>query len=722
MALYLFIFFVFSTSMFASATIEAVRTDTPPKIDGVLDDLIWKQTKGYTEFISFLPEYGKIPKEKTVAYMAYDADYLYFGFKCYDREPEKIVATLYKRDAANRDDKVVVYIDSRNNGQNAYYFAINPFGIQTDGIMDSQAYSDGSQDFIWESEGTKDAEGYTIELKIPFQSLRFSKSKLVNMRVGFLRKINRYAEQYTYPDWKLGTGSIVDQMALVELENIHSKRVFEVLPSFTYMDRQERNAAGQMQGVDDKKVNLGLSSKIGLTSDLTLDMAVNPDFSHIEGDEGQLDVNLRVKTLKVEKRPFFLEGLEHFLFAGTGDTSPLELVFHSRNIKAPVFGLKLSGKAGQSGILNSLFVIDDEEGPALIDPRSLTVDPGKNYYGVLRYKQLLAGDSYAGGLYTSKEYKGGFYRLGGIDSKIRLNGSMTLDGYFLYSFKRESPTKEQNKGQAHGVKWRFDTNKYTASLGYDDVAKSFWLDTGRLTRNGVRSFSAYVDGRIFTKSEFLKRILFGYSGTLNTDKYYDMNDYSHSFFSTLDFPSYSSLTIGYDFATEVYDEALFKKNRFSISGKIQANKYLYLQLEYSTGGWPNYVDSKQGNGDEQYFYINLQFQPSEQFSSVFSYRHRVYHVRSSNEKLYDISIYRNKTIYQLNKYLSFRGIVEYYNDTKKIICDALAEFTYIPGTVIHLGYGPTFKRYSVDDITYPFDRFRLVSSAFFFKASYLFRF
>lgn len=721
-AFQLFIIFILFPALLMGENVNAIRTDTPPKIDGILDDPLWKTTPGYSQFVSFSPEYGKPPKEETTVYMAYDADNLYFAFKCNDKEPQKVVATLFKRDETNRDENVMVFLDSRNNGQNAYFFKTNPLGIQIDGIMDSGGYLDKAQDFVWESAGQKTVDGFTVEIRVPFQSIRFTKARRVTMRVGFMRKIIRYSEQYSFPGLPVGEGSMVDQLALVELENINSKRVFEILPSITYMDRRQRDSNDKMVSTEDKKINIGFSAKLGLTSDMTMDMTWKPDYSHIEVDEGQVDVNLRIKTLRVEKRPFFLEGMEHFVFAGTGDFSPLSLVFHSRNIKAPLLGLKVSGKAGKSGILNSLFVIDDEEESTTPSAALATETPTKKYYGILRYKQTLGRDSFVGGLYTAKEYKGGYYRLGGLDSKIRLTRNTSFNGYFLYSFKQESEAFEAQKGSAFGFKLFYDTLKNVAILGYDDLETSFNLDIGRLARANVRSFSAYVDRSFFTTSDLLKRIILSYTGVINNDKDYQMNDYSHRMAIQFDFPSSSTFSLSYDVAKEIVDGFLFDRNQLSLNTKLQLTKYFFFQCDFSTGGWPNYLYPEMGNGKERSLTIVMQFQPSPKFYSVFSYKNRIYHDQSSGEKLYDFSIYRNKTIFQPNRYFSFRTIVEYSTETKKMICDALAEFTYIPGTVIHLGYGPTFRQYSVNDTVYPYDRLRLIGSAFFFKASYLFRF
>jgi hypothetical protein len=722
---------VFLSPGLLGMAIEAYKTKEPPIIDGVLDDALWKKARGYSGFMSINPEFGRAAKQKTLVYTAYDRYHLYFGIQCYDKEPDKILATVHKRDTSGGDDLVGVWIDSHNDGQNAYFLTANPFGIQMDGILNPDGTSDMAQDFIWESVGKKNAEGYAVEFKIPFQSLRFAKAKIVPMKIGFFRLIKRYSEQYAYPEWKQSKGSRVEQLARVKLKGITYKRVVEVLPSITSMIRNELDDSNELVPVDEQKVHMGLTSKVGITSDLTLDISVNPDFSHIESDRGQVDVNLRVDVLREEKRPFFLEGLEHFMFAGTGSATPIQFIVNTRNIIDPVLGLKLSGKVGRSGIINSLFSIDESPRHHWKVQNGEADDPGRNYYGVLRYKHLLGKDSYLGGVITSKAFTGGTLRTSGLDSRLRISGTMSLNSFYLRTVKDGThPTDdrpgepENSKDWAWGGNFEFDSKHYYALIGYHDLSKYFKMSPGRVVRTNYRKYSAQLERFIYTSSTLLKRLTLGYDGFIAKDKEYDMQEYSHNISTRFDFPLYSRLTVGYTFATEVYKGILFERDRLSIYGRTQPSKFFFLEAEYITGASPYYPTSEQGDIKE--LYLNVTLQPTEKFSSQFSFTREKLHHRLTKEEIYNIAIYRNKTTYQLNKHLSLRSIVEYTTgqNTRKLLCDALLEFTYIPGTVIHLGYGPVFEKENVmrEDELRQWNHFRTISSTVFFKASYLFRF
>jgi len=722
------IFFILP--LYTQVQIKITKISLPPIIDGKLDDPIWKKAIGYSDYKMFYPDYGILPKEKTIVYSAYDSDNLYFAFRCFDSEPERIVSTISKRDTIGHEDVVGILIDSQNDGQNAYFFVVNSLGIQQDGIMDSQDNNNWSPDFIWETMGKKGEEGYTVEVRIPFKSLRFTQSKVVKMRIGFTRAISRYSEQYSFPAWG-DKGSTLGYLGYCQLEGINSKKVFQVLPSFTYLKRKERDDNGFLDSFDDK--SLGITSKLGISSNLILDFTVNPDFSHIEIDEGQVDVNLRVEPLYEEKRPFFLEGLEHFEFAGNSDASPIEKIINTRKIVEPIWGLKLTGKLGRNNVINSLLAVDESSnGNDLSIP---AYESGNSYYGVFRYKHLGKNDSYIGAIYTGKEFEfsfdgrdyRGYNRVGGIDSRLRLGGYVTLDTFFLYSFNKKFndglEVVENAEGSAYGGQVKYEDRKNLFAFRLYDISTGFILAPGRLLRNGIRIFSPDVARYIYPNSEFLKLITLSYTGKFSRDRHFNMNEYSHIVGISFQLPSDTVFYIGYDFASEVYEGAAFDKNTFFVEGSSRPTKLLKFSFSYNSGDSPFYQSEIPFQGYLKKIILSLNFQPFEKLSSQFSWQNHIFTGDKLNTQDYHISIYRNKTNFQVNKYLSLRGVVEYNNNEKKMLVDALLQFTYIPGTVIHLGYGSTLSKYNYNDYhQFYSNRFKEVRSTLFFKASYLFRF
>lgn len=193
-------FFFASTGQALSAQdiLKPVKTTTPPAIDGKLDDPVWAEAPSVTGFKTFIPDFGLDISENTVAYMAYDSENLYFAFQCFDRQPEKIKASISRRDDIRPDDFVCINLDSFNDQQSLYAFYVNPLGIQ----MDSR-YAGGKEDFsvdvVWSSAGKIHDRGYAVEIQIPLKSIRYSSGNRVEMGIFFERRISRRSEHGSYP-------------------------------------------------------------------------------------------------------------------------------------------------------------------------------------------------------------------------------------------------------------------------------------------------------------------------------------------------------------------------------------------------------------------------------------------------------------------------------------------------------------------------------------------
>ncbi len=303
-----------STSAYASggrkaeapAPLVMPPSGSVPVIDGRLDDAIWSSASRFDAFKTFKPDYGKEPSQRTEAYLAYDPDNVYFAFRCEDTEPAKIKSSVCKRDAMGQDDMVGLILDTFNDNQSGFTFMLNPLGIQGDGIMDVQGNVDDSHDTVWYSKGLIDDGGWTVEARVPLQSLRFPAGKSLMMKCLFFRFQTRTSEQFSFPPLDPDNSNLMAQAQPLQVSGLHHKRVIEFLPAFTYGSRHE--ASGGKFRRTEENSDISLTGKIGLTSDLTLDGAYNPDFSQVEADAGQVDINLRYALYYQEKRPFFLEG------------------------------------------------------------------------------------------------------------------------------------------------------------------------------------------------------------------------------------------------------------------------------------------------------------------------------------------------------------------------------------------------------------------------------
>ena len=210
-----------------------VKASTPPVIDGILDDPAWAAGQKYDGFKTFKPDYGKEASQKTEAFIAYDSENFYFAFRCYDSEPAKIKAAMSKRDNIFQDDVVFIVLDTFDDAQSGYSFILNPLGIQGDGMVDVNGNLSTSFDAVWYSKGRIDDQGWTVEARVPLQSIRFPGKKDLTWRILFIRFFTRTSEQVSFPPIDPNYGSLMGQAQSFGVSGLRHKRVAELIPAAT---------------------------------------------------------------------------------------------------------------------------------------------------------------------------------------------------------------------------------------------------------------------------------------------------------------------------------------------------------------------------------------------------------------------------------------------------------------------------------------------------------
>ena len=693
------------------AALVPTRLTTPPVVDGVLDDAAWSDASKVTGFKTWMPDYGHEMADQTIAWYAYDAENLYFAFRAYDREPSKIKASIASRDTIRPDDWICVNLDSFDDQQALYGFYVNPLGIQ----MDSR-YAAGRDDLgfdaVWYSAGRIDSEGWAVELRIPFKSIRYRGGNPVTMSVVFERYLSRRAEGGTWPELDpRAAGNFLIQGVPIAFHDIKHYTLLEVLPDATY-SRQDVARGGRLSNADSSR-DLGVSVKYGLTAQLTLDGTYNPDFSQVEADAGQIDVNLRHPLFFAEKRPFFLEGQEVFNLAGPAMHGTLQSVVHTRNIVNPVAGIKVSGKVGPADTLAAVHAVDDvPDAPG---------EAGHAQFSALRYKRSLNQDAYVGGFYSGREQGDAYNRVVGADGTLRLTQSSNVGFHGFASTTRRAGTAEGEGGRALGVDFTRETRRLTVYLNAFDVSKAFAADSGYLTRNGVTAVTAHVGPKFYPKSRLVRRADVSWTGQQLRDGFSGLWETFNEAELGLRLVRASNVTLRLRHSTEVFNGQEFGTAGASASGSIQLTKQVRLQGSLSYADAIFYAASPFG-GRSTGASASAVYQPSEQWYQSLSLTYANFERPGAGERLYDYAIARSKTTFQVNRFLFFRGIVEYNSFRRQLLTDVLASFTYIPGTVIHAGYGSLYEKTRWDGIEYVRDRSLLETRrGLFFKASYLWR-
>jgi len=688
-----------------------------PVIDGVLDDPIWQECPSVTDFKTFAPDFGHDGSEKTIGYMAYDSENLYFAFRCFDREPGKIKSVVSSRDNVGSDDWVCINLDSFNDQQSLYAFYVNPDGIQMDSRFAANR-EDFSVDIVWYSAGQLTEDGYTIEIQIPLRSIRYSEANPVQMSIFFERYITRLSEHSSYPELDPAKGmNFLVQMTPLLYPDVKHFSLFEILPAMTYSQKYKLNA-GQLVN-DERKGDFSLTTKYGLTSDLILDGTYNPDFSQVEADAGQVDVNLRYALYYPEKRSFFLEGSEIYNVAATEMSviDPVVSVVHTRMMVNPLVGGKLSGKIDAKNTIASLYVMDEIP----TDERALSGNYA--HFPIFRYKRSLSEDSYLGAIYAGRELKEHFNRVLGADGMLRVTPAGMFQFNALYSATKLHASSKQTPGYSAGLNYGYGARDLDYSLSVNDISEDFSSESGYITRTGILGFAGLFRPKIYPQGGAFQRISFELVSAQTKDKFARMwETYNYAAIRPVFLGSLNA-TLLYAYATEVFSGERFKTGglQASISGLL--TKQLRATLSYRTGSAIFYSSSPY-QGYSSRASATVIYQPTANLEANLSFVYFDFYRESDSERIYEYPISRAKITYQMNKYLFFRGIVEYNKYRRRMLTDFLASFTYIPGTVAHAGYGSIYEKMGWDNTRAGYvnsEQFLESQRGFFFKVSYLWR-
>ncbi len=702
--------------------IHVTSTDKPVKVDGNLDDETWQKPPMEKEFIIYNPRFGDILPYKTSVWMSYDSKNLYFAMKAYDPEPDKIKTSVTKRDNMWSDDWIGLSVDTIGDGQSFYDLFVNPSGIQGDILTTHSSGEDSAADWVWKSAGKIIAEGYQVEIKLPFKSIRFKSGKEVEMRILFWRRINRLGISGSWPGLQPGKARF-EIMNRLQYKNIKPARNLEVLPSITYNSSRDRDENRQWLDFE-KKTDVGIGIKYGITSSLTTELTINPDFSQVESDAFQVNVNLRYSIFFTEKRPFFMESRGFFNIAGTGGDYNLYTAVHTRQIVDPLWGTKLTGTIGKT-TLGILLSSDRYPGQAWED--GTNPDEGKSaLFSILRVKQSLGRGNYLGLIYTRRDFAERHNQVMGGDMKFHLSGPHNVSFSFLNTYTTNSEGVDALSGNFLIMKYSYST-KFLDILGYlEHAGKNFQMDTAFYNRIGFTKGTFYI-GPIFAPSSktmsWIKKINPFFFGSALHDINTGMNDSFAQLGVRINFTKQGYFRIEYQFDNESWVNQTYHQQRLRMIGEVQLYKWLYLSGTFISGDSIYYdqINPYMGKKSSTSFYLALQ--PNSKFSEAFDINYVVFDT-DTGEQVYDSLILNSETAYQFNKYFFIRGNIRYNSYYKTLLTDFLASFTLIPGTVVHVGYGSFYERRGGGASDYPLlDPNKMIQTrqSFFFKASYLWR-
>jgi hypothetical protein len=694
----------------ARPEIRAVRVSRPPTIDGVLDDEAWNQPAvSTTEWLSYNPLHGDTIPQHTTVWVAYDDNNFYFAFKCDDPDPSGIKTSIARRDNAFNDDWVGLGLDSLGTGQLSYHMMVNPSGIQMDLLNSVAGGEDTSPDWIWDSAGRVTESGYTVEVRLPLQSIRYKGGINVHMGVMFWRRVSRTGVSVSWPALEPGKW-VFEKDAVLVVPDLASRPPRELTPSTTFAMNRDRDAPSRWSASN--KADVGLSTKIGLTPTVTLDATINPDFSQVESDAFQVQVNQRFPVYFPEKRPFFMEGAGIFTLAGTqqGDQS-LYAAVNTRNIVDPIAGVKLTGSASRLNFATLTAVDQDSDRTFNIARSEYSVKPG----------------SYVGAIATDTEASGRFNRVAGADLLLKIGARQTLNVFALESFSRAPGADTSNAGFGSQVRYSYNSRTWNFTGHVEHYDPTFQMDTAFQNRVGDTNGWGYAEYNFYPDKDkwpWLRRIQpFTFNQATRDriqrgDELFTV-DGVRIYFTRQGFFRFDQV-VGH----EPWQGQRFKTNRWRVQSNAQVFRWLRFYANANAGFATYYDLVAPFQGRSRDVSTGLTYQPSGRFSESIDFERVAFDRDATGERVYTVRILNTKTAYQFTNHFFLRGIVQFDSSKYQVLTDFLASYELRPGTLFYAGYGSLIEQRSFqqDQWVTGVGTYQTTRRGLFIKVSYLRRF
>jgi hypothetical protein len=746
------------------------RIDTTATVDGVLDEPVWSKAARLNGFSQYQPVDGRPAEEPTEVLVWYAPDAIWFGVRANEVHGNVVRATKANRDDIASEDHVQILLDTENGRQLSFLFGVNALGVQQDGTRSSQFAGgaggasatgggfrninpldgtvDLNPDYVFESKGRLVPGGYEVEIRIPFKSLRYQDASVQSWGIHILRRIQHSGFQDTWAPAVRATANFLAQSGT--LDGLHDMRrglVLEATPTMTArVDGSPRvNAGRDYKG----KAEFGADAKWGIRQSLTFNATINPDFSQVEADVGQVLLNERFALFYPEKRPFFLDGLELF-------DAPNQLIY-TRRIVEPRGGVKLTGKLAGTNIA-AMAVQDDDLYSWNGDHQPL--------FGIARLRHDFGRNYTLGSVLSTREDGDDYSRMAAADFRL-------YHSKLYYAQLQAAQSWTDSLGDNHdgsllqadwdrtGRRWGFHYTLRGVEPGFN-AAAGFVNRTGLVEARTFNRFSFYgaKDALVQTYGTFVQfarawdyasgRPLIESAEVLSPSATLrggwqisgalGRNGYAY------DPPAYGNLTVltHQGAVTDTVPFTIPGFERDQISGSLRVTtptlKFMSATAGITHGKTPIFREASQGRSTRFDGAIDLRPTTSVRASLSFS---RLTLDRSFNDSRFSTeTIPRVKIEYQMTRAIFFRLVGQYaarsrsslvdrngnailVNDvldggtkSNEFTTDWLFSYRPIPGTLAYFGYGSTMT----ESKEFRFSGLERTRDGFFGKLSYLFRF
>jgi hypothetical protein len=497
-------------SSLAGETLHISRASGPIKIDGDLSDEAWRSATRVEKWYEVQPGDNNEPPVRNLGFLTFDDRFIYVGCEFDDPNPGAIRAPFGDHDALNGSstDFAGIFLGPLNTGRTALEFFVTPRNVQYDAVDDDASGENSSPDFFWDSAAKITEHGWTLEIRIPFSSLRY---RNVDPQTWGIILFRNYPRQSRYQFFsarlpKNGNCLVCRENRLIGLDHLPGGGHVVAAPyvSSAVTARVPDDADGNPQLgqplASASQSHIGLDLKYTPNANNAMDLTIKPDFSQVESDTAQISANERFALFFPEKRPFFLEGVDLF-------QTPFQAVY-TRTITSPLLGGRITGK--QAGIRFTALVTEDEGGgtvilPAANESSSANQDVASTVF-VGRAKRDI-GLSFVGAMVTDRESRDGnaHNRLVGPDFQWRPSATDVVTGQWLYS-NTQTPNRpdladEWNGQMLHGsafqTYWNHNTRHLDWSTKVVDVGNGFRADVGFIPQVGYREAYAQTGWQVY---------------------------------------------------------------------------------------------------------------------------------------------------------------------------------------------------------------------------------
>jgi hypothetical protein len=670
----------------AAAPVEVRKATTPIHIDAHLDESAWSAATPIPLAYEWYPADNAPAPVSTEALVTYDERNLYVAFRARDPHPERIRARYHERDAGREDDLVGFYLDPFNDDRLGYQFRVNPLGVQIDAInSDVEQSEDFSWDAIWDSAGRFTEDGYVVEIAVPLQQLRIPSASgpqtwgFMAIREWPRDVLHRLRSVYTEPDRDCLVCHFQD---LRGFETGSGTRNIEVTPTIT--------------STDDDAFDAGVSGRWAITPGTSLQATLNPDFSQVEADAAQLDVNTRFALFFPEKRPFFSEGADYF-------ETRLPLVF-TRTIADPAAGGKLTGKSGPH--LYGALIARDEVTNVLVpgdESSFVTSIPGGSTSAFGRYRRELGESATLGGLVTTRHGDGyenlvlaadSLYRFTQSDSvRVQLAGSRTrYPGAFAAEHAQPGGSFD---GHALTASYNHADGRWTWSAFYQELGPDFRADSGFVNQVGVRFGDVNLERRFRGGPDRWFRNLYlgvGVDTTREVDG--EWTEWGADINAFYEGPRQTEVSINIAPNQEYFDGRTYQNLRGSVSALMQVSRDVRVAMGVRGGEAIDFNNSQQAEF--------LELTPSadvnigRHVTAELAYAYQEFDTKAG-ERIFSVHLPQARVLWHFNRRTFVRGIVQYQSvdfdgpQERELLTQLLFSYRLNAQTVFLAGYSDDYE-------------------------------